>query len=824
MATDFQTFFRERLAANRPVFLDGGMGTMIQQTGITGFAIPEELTLTHPDLLTGIHRRYLEAGAEIINTCTFGANPLKLGAHALDPGRVYAAAADCVRAAIRQQGGTGRWIAGDIGPLGQLLEPLGKITFDEAYDHFAVCARAAENAGADLLLIETMTDLYELKAAVLAAKENTRLPVFASMAFEPSLKTLTGSDPEVIATVLEGLRVDALGFNCGGSLEDARILTDRFCAATALPVLTEPNAGLPVVENGRTTFKVGPEPFAACQVENARRGVRILGGCCGTTPDHIAEMVRRMPAQLPPRPLPPPRTRAASGRRVVTFGNTPDAPGPIVIGERINPTGKKRCKAALMAGDMGFVLNEAESQLAAGAEILDVNVGLPGIDEKAMMLRVVRTLQQTFDAPLQLDSSEPAVLEHAMRHINGKPLVNSVNGKQPVMDAVFPLIQKYGGTVVALCLDENGIPPTAEGRVAIARRIIREAAKYGITPNDILIDTLTLTISSQQREARATLDAIAQLKREFGPQGLKTVLGVSNISFGLPRRELVNANLFAMALYAGLDAGIINPLSAEMMGAFRAYRAIGAFDRDCLDYIGTYTGTVAASAAPVQPSPAEATPAKSADHTPLQELIIKGYEEAVSAATVEALKAKSVLEIVDQEIVPALDEVGREYEAGRKFLPQLLLSAKTVSRAFEVLKRVLAESGQVQETKGTLIMATVEGDIHDIGKNIVIAMLENYGYTVIDLGKDVKVETIVETAIEHRVTLIGLSALMTTTVSSMERTIQALREAEKQTGVPFTIAVGGAVLTEEYAKKIGADYYGKDAMATVAIARKVFGK
>ncbi|MBP5320954.1 MAG: homocysteine S-methyltransferase family protein [Kiritimatiellae bacterium] len=824
MATDFQAFFRDRLAANRPLFLDGGMGTMIQQTGVTGFAIPEELTLNRPELIAAIHRQYLEAGSEIITTCTFGANPLKLAPHGLDPERVYASAAACVRTAIRQHGAANRWIAGDIGPLGQLLEPLGAITFDEAYSHFKACAIAAERAGVDLLLIETMTDLYELKAAVLAAKENTRLPVFASMAFEPSLKTLTGSDPEIIATVLEGLRVDALGFNCGGSLEDARILADRFCAATALPILTEPNAGLPVVEEGRTRFKIGPEPFAACQLENAMRGVRILGGCCGTTPAHIAELVKRMPEHLPARPIPPTRTRVASGRRVVAFGNLPDGPGPVVIGERINPTGKKRCKAALIAGDMGFILNEAESQLAAGAEILDVNVGLPGIDERAVMLRVVQTLQQTFDAPLQLDSSEPAVLEHAMRHINGKPLVNSVNGKQPVMDAVFPLIRKYGGTVVALCLDENGIPPTAEGRVAIAQRIIAEAATYGIAPNDILIDTLTLTISSQQREARATLDAITELKRTFGPQGLKTVLGVSNISFGLPRRELVNANFFAMALYAGLDAGIINPLSPDMMGAFRAYRAIGAFDRDCLDYISAYTGTVAASA-PTPAAQPQTLPAEGdTPLTPLQELIVKGYADAVAAATEETLKTKSVLEIVDREIVPALDAVGREYEAGRKFLPQLLLSAKTVSRAFEVLKRALAESGQVQETKGTLIMATVAGDIHDIGKNIVIAMLENYGYTVIDLGKDVKAETIVETAIARKVSLIGLSALMTTTVSSMEETIRALREAEKRAGMTFKIAVGGAVLTEAYAKEIGADFYGKDAMATVAIARQVFGK
>ena len=825
---DFRSFFHQRLTEHRPIFLDGGMGTMIQGMGVTGYSVPEELPFSHPEILRTIHSRYLQAGSDIITTNTFGANPLKLAGRGLETEAVYAAAVGCVRDAIRHAGTGNRFVAGDIGPVGQLLEPLGKLGFDEAYEAFKVSAIAAERAGVDLILIETMTDLYELKAAVLAVKENTRLPVFASMAFEADRRTLTGSDPLAIVTVLEGLRVDALGFNCGGSLEDADFLSRAFCGASRLPVLTEPNAGLPVVENGKAVFKVTPEDFAACQLKNALAGVQILGGCCGTTPDHIAAMVRAVPEILPARPERGPVTRVTSSRKTVEIGNVPGGCGPVIIGERINPTGKKRCKAALLAGDISFILGEAESQIQAGADILDVNVGLPGIDEAETMLTVVKTLQQTFDTPLQIDSSEPAVLERALRYVNGKPLVNSVNGKQKVMDAVFPLIRKYGGAVVALCLDENGIPPTAEGRVAVARKIIGEAAGYGIAPEDIFVDTLTLTVSSQQREAKATLDGISRLKAEYGEQGLRTVLGVSNISFGLPRRELVNAYFFGMALYAGLDAGIVNPLSREMMDAFRVYRAVGAFDENCLDYIDRYTGTVAptgtgGTGSPAAPAPpAKGTPA--GGKTPLQEIIIKGFVGSAAEETRKLLENATALEIVNDHIVPALDLVGKDYESGKKFLPQLLLSAKTVSRAFEVIKAKLDASGERQTSKGTLIMATVEGDIHDIGKNIVVAMLENYGYTVVDLGKDVKPEVIVERAVKDRIKLIGLSALMTTTVVSMEATIRQLREAEKRTGMKFAVAVGGAVLTEDYARKIGADFYGRDAMATVAIARKVFGQ
>ena len=798
---------------------------MIQAAGITGFSVPEELTLTQPEFLVGLHRRYVEAGSDIVTACTFGANPLKLSAFGLDTEAVYQAGVECVRRAIREVGRK-CMVAADIGPVGQLLQPLGKLPFESAYEAFKTSAVAAERAGADLIFIETMTDLYEMKAAVLAVRENTKLPLFASMAFEPDLRTLTGSDPLAIATLLESLRVDALGFNCGGSLEDSGKLAQAFCAATSLPVLAEPNAGLPVVENGRTVFKVGPEEFARQQVANALAGVRILGGCCGTTPDHIAAMIRAMPKELPPRPAHRPATRVCSSRRTVEIGNVPGGAGPVVIGERINPTGKKRCQAALRAGDTGFVLNEAETQIEAGAHILDVNVGVPGIDEAATMVNTVKLLQQTFDTPLQIDSSEPAVLERALRVVNGKPLVNSVNGKQSVMDAVFPLVARYGGAVVALCLDEDGIPPTADGRVAIGRKIIAEAAKYGIAPHDILIDTLTLTISSQQREAMATLNAISQLKSEYRDAGLKTVLGVSNISFGLPNRGLINSHFFGMALFAGLDAGIINPLSVEMMTAFRVYRAVAAFDENCLEYI-QFADTLPKAVA--APTPGNAKPAASAaasgeTASPLQAAIVKGFADAATAAVAEQLKAgKQPIEIVDGHIIPALDRVGRDFESGRKFLPQLLLSAQTVSKAFEVIKRHLDASGERQESKGTVLMATVEGDIHDIGKNIVTAMLENYGFTVVDLGKNVPAERIVEVAVEQRIRMIGLSALMTTTVVGMERTIKLLREAEARTGLKFEVVVGGAVLTEEFARQIGADRYSKDAMATVAAAKQIYG-
>lgn len=869
----FRDFLEHHAETRTPVFFDGGMGTMIQASGVTDYHVPEELNITHADVIADIHRQYAAAGADIITTNTFGATPIKLKGAKCSPKQTIAAAVANARKGIADAGKTGLcFVAFDIGPTGCLLEPSGTLPFEDAVAAFAAAARAGEEAGADLAIIETMSDLYETKAAILAVKENTSLPIIATVTFQDNRRMLSGADVAAAVTTLESLGVSAIGLNCGVSLEDAAALTEEFIAYASVPVIVQPNAGLPVVENGRTVFKVTPEEFGRAQAENYRKGALILGGCCGTTPAHIAAAVAAVKAcdasvkaeaasnagcasESSSANKASSACKAGGARTFVSSGTSAvqigDDAGAVIIGERINPTGKKKCKAALLSGDMQFVLNEAETQLSAGAQILDVNVGLPGIDEKAVMTQVVKLLQKTFLCPLQIDSSEPSVLESAMRAYNGKPLVNSVNGKQAVMDAVFPLVKKYGGAIVALCLDEGGIPPTAEGRLAIAKKIVNEATRYGIKKSDIVLDMLTLTVSSQQKEAAETLRGISLIKSDPELSGVKTVLGVSNISFGLPRRDIVNSHFFSMALNAGLDACIINPLSAPMMEAYDTYRIIYAKDENCMQFIDKYANTVAPTAAPAN-SAAGSTPAPQAskaesalsangatgsavtaqpasESSELMACIMKGYADQATKETEELLKTCAPMDIVNNHIVPALDAVGKDYAAGKKFLPQLLLSADTVSNAFAVLKAALASSGEKQEVKGRIIMATVQGDIHDIGKNIVVAMLENYGYEVIDLGKDVAPERIIETALKENISVIGLSALMTTTVLSMEKTIALLRETEKaQTAagkpVKFTIMVGGAVLTPEYAKKIGADYYGNDAMDTVNAAKQIFGK
>jgi len=657
---------------------------------------------------------------------------------------------------------------------------------------------------------------------------------------------LTGADPATVVATMEGLGVDAVGFNCGGDLAHARELAREFLRCASVPVIMEPNAGIPTVENGRTVFHVEPAEFAETLALCAASGVRVLGGCCGTTPRHIAAAVASCSA-VKPLPVTDKGTTVVSswggslviGARVGEGTAANPVTGAVIVGERINPTGKKKFREALLADDIDYVLSEAKSQIDAGAHVLDVNVGLPGIDEAAVMLRAVRALQRTYPVPLQIDSSESAVLERALRYYNGKALVNSVNGKKKVMEEVFPIVKKYGGVLVALALDENGIPPTAEGRLAVARKIVETAESYGIKRKDIVIDTLTLTVSSQQKEAMETVRALALVKRELG---VKTVLGVSNISFGLPQRELVNSVFFGAALNAGLDACIINPLSPQMMGVFRSYRALTGHDENCLDYIDVYSrlappavpGTTGAngpanaasadgsvrssSAAPSAASEISAPRTIASDD--LRSLITGGLRDRARAAAEKLLETKSPVEIIDGYIVPALDEVGRDFEAGKKFLPQLLLSAETVSRAFEAIKEYLERTGTKSEAKGKIVIATVSGDIHDIGKNIVKAMLENYGYAVVDLGKDVSVDAVIEATRREKPGIVGLSALMTTTVVSMEKTIQRIREE----GLPVRVMVGGAVLTGEYARTIGADYYAKDAMHSVSIAKEVFGK
>jgi len=829
--------FREALARGF-IFLDGSMGALLQSMGTkTPWKVPEELNFSEPETIRGVHSRYLDAGATVILTNTFGGARCKLSGHGIDAAENAKRAVTNAREAI--EGYTGRFVAIDIGPTGRLLEPSGPCTFDEAYADFAEIARAAEAAGADLAVIETMSDLYELKAAVLAVKENTKLPIVASATFQDTDRTLTGADPATVVAVMEGLGVDAVGFNCGGDLAQARRLAADFLRHASIPVFIEPNAGIPTVENGKPVFKVSPEEFAETLAHCASLGVRALGGCCGTTPEHIAAAVKAC-AKLSPKPIVRnTETVVTSWCGAVTIGGDS---GPILVGERINPTGKKKFKEALLANDIDYILSEGQAQIDSGAHVLDVNVGLPGIDEAAVMLSAVRALQRTFPVPLQIDSSEPAVLEKALRYYNGKPLVNSVNGKKKVMDEVFPIVKKYGGVLVALALDEDGIPPTAQGRLEVARKIVAAAEAHGIDRKDIVIDTLTLTVSSQQKEALETVRALTLVKSELG---VRTILGVSNISFGLPQRELVNSVFFGNALGAGLDACIVNPLSASMMATYRSYRALAGFDENCLEYIDVYgaaantpastapapVNSAAISAAtPSTQAPASNAPAPASDLSAgtaskpqsddLKDLIIRGMRDRSKAAAIELLKTKSPVEIIDGCIVPALDEVGRDFEKGRKFLPQLLLSAETVSRAFEAIKEHLERTGTKTEPKGKILIATVHGDIHDIGKNIVKAMLENYGYEVIDLGKDVPPETVIERTRAEKPGIVGLSALMTTTVSSMEETIKLLHND----GFPAKIMVGGAVLTAEYAAKIGADYYSKDAMASVGIAKEVFGK
>ena len=821
---------------------------MIQASGVSDYVIPEDLSITHPDVIKSIHRKYLDAGCHVLTANTFGANPLKLASAPYSCEEYIRAEMKILRESVAEAERDGNkrphFISWDTGQIGRLLEPMGDLTFDQAYESYKKAAVLAESEGAQLAIIETMSDLYEMKAAILAVQENTKMAVVATPTFQSNLRTLTGADVLTCVTYLEALHIDLLGLNCGGSLEEDNELARLFLQYAHTPVLIQPNAGLPVVVGGKTMYRVSAAEFAASQKKNRLAGAVALGGCCGTTPPHIAAMICEIEAEPQMNRAP---FEAACDTFICSYNQTVQIggkAGPQIVGERINPTGKKKCKEALLAGDMNFVLNEAESQINAGAQILDVNVGLPGIDEAATMVKAVKTIQSTFATPLQIDSSESGVLEKALRYYNGKPLVNSVNGRKDVMDKVLPIVAHYGGALVALCIDENGIAPTAEGRCEVARKIIAEAAKYGIQPHDIVIDTLTLTVSSQQKEALETVRAIALLREEFGSQGLRFILGVSNISFGLPRRDIINSRFFALALHSGLDACIINPLSEPMMETYYGYRALACYDENCLNYIEKYTGTSAplynvsadqlAGLKSESKTSASVKPKKGADvklpedlsdgERSLIEIICKGFKEKSREATKALLDAgKEPVAIIDRCIVPALDLVGKDFEIGLKFLPQLLLSADTVGESFALIKAHLEASGARQESRGTIAIATVFGDIHDIGKNITKAMLENYGYTVIDLGKNVPSEKVVETVIENDIKLLGLSALMTTTVGNMETTIKDLHAALEKTGKTCKIMTGGAVLTADYAAKIGADYYVKDAMASVAVAKEIFG-
>lgn len=823
----------------RMLFFDGGMGSLLQERGLKQGELPETWNLKKPEELIRIHREYLEAGADIVLANTFGANRFKYDN--LD--EIIAAGIANAKTAVRESGKKA-YVALDMGPTGKLLKPMGTLDFEEAVSVYAEVVRAGEKAGADLILIETMSDTYELKAAVLAAKENSSLPVMATVVFDEGHKLLTGASPENVVALLEGLRVDALGINCGLGPKQMKPIFERLAQFASVPLIIMPNAGLPRVENGRTVYDVDPAEFAEDMAEIIAMGAWFAGGCCGTTPAHIRALTEKCRDFVPKALTKKDDTIVTSYSKAVLLGGK-----PAIIGERINPTGKSKFKQALRDNNMEYILEEGVKQADAGADILDVNVGLPEIDEVAMMKQTVYELQGILPLPLQIDTTNAEAMEAAMRIYNGKPMINSVNGKEEVMKEIFPLVRKYGGVVVGLTLDEAGIPTTAEGRLAIAEKIYCTAESYGIERKNIVIDALTMTMSTDDTSAGTTLEVVKKIKE----QGGRTVLGVSNISFGLPHREILNAAFFSMAMSAGLSAGIINPNVASMRQAYDTYCVLGGFDSQCMNYIekyaalqtvttlapagaaggnGTTAGTVNSmegntAAAGGNGAAGSSTGAGAAGGNgtagsmpALQNAIVKGLKEQAYRGTKEALASgRDTMDVINGELIPALDVVGQAFEKGTMFLPQLLMSAEAAKAGFAAIKEYVESTGTRQEKKGTVVIATVKGDIHDIGKNIVKVLLENYGFDVIDLGKDVPPEAVVEAVQQSGARLVGLSALMTTTVASMEETIMQLREK-----VPgCKVMVGGAVLTPEYADMIGADYYAKDAMQSVHYAEKISG-
>lgn len=771
------------------VLLDGAMGTMLQNAGLEAGAAPELLNIDKPELIEDIHRKYVEAGSQIVYANTFGANRYKLKNNSVK--EIISAGISIAKKAC----GKKALVALDIGPIGQLLEPSGTMTFEEAYDIFKEQIIAGESA--DVIVFETMTDLYELKAAVLAAKENSRQPIVCTMTFEENRRTFTGCCVSSMALLLNGLGVDAVGINCSLGPSQLIPICKELLEWTDMPVVLKPNAGLPDPVTGK--YDVSPEEFAEQMKYAASCGVKIFGGCCGTTPEYISALKKALDGTEVRRRKALPRSAVCTPSRTVVIDR------PRIIGERINPTGKKLFKEALRNNDTGYILNQAIEQIRAGADILDVNVGLPEIDEKAMMIKAVKEIQSVTDAPLQIDSTIPEVLEAALRIYNGKPIVNSVNGEESSLETVLPLVKKYGAAVVGLTLDKNGIPPKAEQRFAIAEKILKRAMYYGIPKEDVFIDCLTLTASAEQEAVMETLRALGRVKKELG---LKTVLGVSNISFGLPNRPLINQNFLTMALTYGLDLPIINPNVDAMTGAVRAYKLLANIDKNSFDFIAAYNSAAV-----------QKTENKDENNISLEYAVENGLKDESAKATAELVKTADPMEIINGALIPALDKAGEQFEKGTIFLPQLILTAGAAQAASGVIREKMISENSSPVSKGKIVLATVKGDIHDIGKNIVKVLLENYGYTVIDLGKDVPCEEVVRAALEHRVKLVGLSALMTTTLKSMEETIRLLRES----GSECKVVVGGAVLTPEYAEKIGADFYAKDAKETCDIAKRIVG-
>lgn len=792
------------------LYLDGGMGTLLQNMGLKPGEHTEMWSLTHPDIIEKIHRDYFDAGCNVVNTNSFGANTLKFSAE--DADAIIKASIENARRARDTSTNKGeKFIALDIGPCGKLLKPYGDLDFEDAVEAFAGMVRAGVKYGADLIFIETMNDSYETKAALLAAKENSNLPVFVSNAYGEDGKLMTGASPAAMVAMIESMGADAIGANCSLGPAQLRGVVDELLKYSSIPVMLKPNAGLPKDVNGKAVFDVLPDDFAKEIYNQIKKGVRVAGGCCGTTPEYIKALTSLCEGLCPVPVTPKGETLISSYTHAVEFG-----PSPILIGERINPTGKKRFKQALLENDMDYILQEGVNQQDAGVHVLDVNVGLPDIDEAKVLEIAVKELQAIIDLPLQIDTADALAMEKALRRYNGKALINSVNGKEESMSKIFPLVKKYGGAVVALTLDDDGIPETVEGRVAIAEKIISRAAEYGILPKDIIFDTLAMTISADAKAAQTTLKSLEIIKERFG---CHTSLGVSNISFGLPKREAVNSTFFAMALERGLSAAIMNPYAIDMMKVYHAYKALHGLDENCseyIDFVAGLTETISASAADVK----EKVISGNSDdfNSPLQKAIVKGLREQAGELTRTMLDSTSPLDIIQQEIIPALDIVGKGFEEKHIFLPQLLMSAEAAKGSFEVIKSgFLVDDCNRAIDKFPVVIATVQGDIHDIGKNIVKLILENYGFKVIDLGKDVPAQDIVNAVKEYKAPLCGLSALMTTTVPAMSQTIELLKSE-----APWCkVVVGGAVLNKEYADQIGSDKYAKDAMETVRYADSI---
>lgn len=792
---------------DRILFLDGGMGTLLQARGLTAGELPERWNITHKDVITEIHRAYFDAGCNVVNTNTFGANILKFPIDELEK-IICAACENAKRAAAESASDKEKFIALDIGPTGKMLKPYGDFEFEEAVAVFAETVKLGVKYGVDLIFVETMSDSYETKAAVIAAKENSALPVFVSNAYGEDGKLMTGASPEAMVAMLEGLSVDAIGVNCSLGPKALSSIVREYLRASSLPVMLKPNAGLPKCVDGKTVYDVTPDEFAAEVAQLVREGVRVAGGCCGTTPEYIRALVSACEGITPEKTEEKSETVISSYTHALKFGDA-----PVLIGERINPTGKKLLKEALRSGDMDYVLRQGVMQEDRGVHALDVNVGLPDIDEAATLTKVVRELQAIIDLPLQIDTANPDAMEKALRIYNGKPLINSVNGKKESMDRIFPIAKKYGGVIIALTLDESGIPETAEGRVAIAERIIKEAEKYGIKKKDLIFDTLALTVSADKTAASETLRALRIIRNELG---CHTSLGVSNVSFGLPARDMLNGVFFSLALANGLSAAIMNPASSEMMKTYYAYRALSGNDENFAEFIEFAESQPEVVFAANAPTGEKLTPDLSTTKEgELRYAIVKGLCSEAARVTQELLATTPALDIVSNEVIPALNKVGEGFEKKTVYLPSLLMSAEAAKAAFEVVKASMQNASAGNGCK--FVLATVEGDIHDIGKNIVKLLLENYGYDVIDLGRDVAVETIVEETVKTHAPLVGLSALMTTTVPAMEKTIKELR-----IHAPWAkIVVGGAVLTQDYADKIGADHYAKDAMEAVRYAQSV---